>query len=227
MKKTYRIKIRENEKIGVLGIALACNGRDYFDPALRGLVCAHDILEHPVNPHPNGYVDELMAIGGILAGRVDAEWRSDWMSPISSRDLISDISTLVDSGHYEGMLTGLAPRRRYIQDKDFMSEVRTIVEVGVINGLEEYYDYDGDINGRTKARKQYDINTLTSWVIEGYRAHKRRFRNYDNYTISVRLFNQIAEVCDNLLKRAEEYSKATLHVDFTGCRAWVQEEYDY
>jgi hypothetical protein len=137
MRKTYSIVIRQREEFGGLGIALACNGRDYFDPALGGLVCAHDILEHPVNPHPNGYVDELMAIGGILAGRVNAGWESRRGGSIRNEDLISDISSLVESGHYKGMLTGLAPRKRYIQDTDFMSEVRKIVEIGFINGLEE------------------------------------------------------------------------------------------
>jgi hypothetical protein len=190
-------------------------------------VCAHDILEHPLKEHPNGYIDELMAVGGILAGRIDAGWRSTWGRTIDHRDLISDISSLIDNGHSEGMLTGLTPRKRYIQDEDFMSEIREIVTEGIKNGLEEHYDEK--ISSQVKARRQYDVGTLTAWVIEGYRAYKKRFRNYDNYSISVRLFNEIAEVCDKFLKGAEEeYQEGTLHVDFTGYRAWiVREEEEY
>jgi hypothetical protein len=77
-----------------------------------------------------------------------------------------------------------------------------------------------------RARRQYKVNVLASYVVMGYRAYKKRFRNHDNYTISVILFNKIAEVCDKFLKGGEESREAKLHVDFSQGHAWVEEVYE-
>jgi hypothetical protein len=222
--KTYRVTVREHEEYGGLGLVID-TGRDYFEPAMGGIQCAHDILEHPATPHPNGYIDELMALGGVLAGRIKSGWRSPYGRTADFDDIASDIRSLVESGHYNNELGSLPYYRRYTQDSDFMSELREIVEKGIKIALEEYSgEYESEM---LQAKKGYDVTTITSWIVEGYRAYERRFRNHDNYTISVRLFNKITEVCDNFIKHSEEYREARLHVDFAGCNAWVEEEYDY
>lgn len=41
--------------------------RDYFSPYVGTEdQLVHDILDHPEIPHPNPYIDELMAIGGLM-----------------------------------------------------------------------------------------------------------------------------------------------------------------
>lgn len=50
---------------------VADTGRDWFTPAGIGML-RHDILEHPLEPHPDPIADEFMAAGGRLA------WESDY-----------------------------------------------------------------------------------------------------------------------------------------------------
>lgn len=65
----YRLQIKEHEEYGDLGaIILGPRSRSYHDP-FSGLTIAHDILEHPTKIHPDPFIDELLALGGIIAGR--------------------------------------------------------------------------------------------------------------------------------------------------------------
>ena len=136
--KTYQLKIKEHE-YGGLGIVLD-TGREYFEPALSGLVVAHDILEHSVNPHVNGYIDEFLALGGILAGRVDSGWCTKYGSRIISDDLKSDIESLAKNALWTD--EELCPKvsRNYLQSSDMMDEIRSFVRNGIIDAVNEYED---------------------------------------------------------------------------------------
>jgi hypothetical protein len=223
--ETFKVTVREHEEYGELGLVID-TGRGYFEPAMGGIQCAHDILEHPAKPHPNGYIDELMALGGVLAGRIKSGWRAPYGRMADFDDIVSDISRLIECGHYNNELGNLPYRRRYIQDSDYMSELRGVVESGIKSGLEEFYGDDGE-SEIPQAKDGYCITTITSWIVEGYRAYEKRFQNHDNYKISVRLFNIIAEVCDTLIKDSEEYMEAKLHVDFNKCNAWIEDAQYY
>ena len=227
--KTYKVKVREHEEHGGLGLVID-TGRDYFEPALSGFTCAHDILEHTATPHPNGYIDELMALGGIIAGRINSGWRNEYGSQISFTDIRFDVSSLIkaDLHSFNPEMQQILVIKRYIQDSDFMSDLREEVREGIKEGVAEFFGYENQIE-EIKTRKLYNPSHITAWIVTGYRVWKRRFEQYgDNYSIAVTLFNSVARQCDQFIKTSEEYDEGVLYVDFKSATAWIErseEEY--
>ena len=128
--KTYKITVKEHEEHGELGLVVDV-GRPYFEP-FRGLVIAHDILEHTVTPHPNPVVDELMAIGGIVAGRLKCGWNSSrGYRMLDLNDIAMDVSRMAESCFYNGNAFCSLPCNSYIQDKDIVELMRKGIEQGI------------------------------------------------------------------------------------------------
>lgn len=221
--KTYKVKLREHEEYGGLGLVVD-TGRDYFEPAMAGYTCAHDILEHPATPHPNGYIDELMALGGVIAGRISSGWRNEYGRQISFTDIRSDVKSLIiaDLHSCSPEMQQIPAIKRYIQDSDFMSDLREEVREGIKEGVAESFC---DENQKEEIRKLYNPSYITAWIVTGYRAWKRRFEQYgDDYSIAVTLFNSVARQCDQFIKTSEEYDEGVLHVDFKSATAWIDRE---
>lgn len=220
--KSYKVKVREHEEYGGLGLVID-TGRDYFEPALSGLICAHDILEHPATPHPNGYVDELMALGGVIAGRINSGWRNKYGRLISFTDIRSDVSSLIiaDLHSCSSEMQHIPAIKRYIQNSDFMSYLREEVREGIKEGVADFF-CDWEKYEEIKTRKLYNLSYITAWIVTGYRAWKRRFEQYGDYSIAVTLFDSIAKQCDWFIKTGEEYDEGVLHVDFESATAWIE-----
>jgi hypothetical protein len=224
----YHLEIRENEEYGGNGIWFN-SGRDYFQPATTGIQLAHDILEHPTTPDANGYMDELMALGAILAGRVDSGWRNKYRQ-LNVEDLRSDICSLaISSLQCDEPLT-IESCKSYLQDSSTMQEIRSFV----VKGLEEAIDEEPDNSYNSRVKIAYpdiyidllfDVNSIVGWICKGYQLFRERFYNHDIYNISTYLFNKITAASDNFLKHAELGETAKLYVNFTTMEVRLEEEY--
>jgi hypothetical protein len=218
--KTFKLTAREHEEYGGLGIHLK-NGRDYFQPATGGLQLAHDILEHPTTPHPNGYIDELMAMGGVVAGRITNEWTNDIGRVISSKDISSDIAFLFQGSLSEGV--NLCPKKcsARLRTPEDLHLIRKAVTDGLKEGIEEYEDQSYD---KLPNHHNLDVESIVGWICKGHQLFRRRFAG-NTFDVSTYLFDRIASIGDEWIKLAEEGETATLRVDFSGVSANLETEY--
>jgi hypothetical protein len=211
--KKFHLQIREHHETGDRGISIVRGGRDYFDPAYSGLQLAHDILEHPATPHADGYIDEFMALGGVIAGRVESGWIGGRGRRASIEgDIRPDICSLATAAY--NAEDDLCPKTntRTVRDGELLDKIRQ----AVIGGLK---DAGEDFNPDT------DTESIVGWICEGYSRYKKRFGS-NIYDVSNHLFDRITLVCDNWAKGAEMGDNATLRVDFTRLDARLEPEYE-
>lgn len=219
--KKYSITIQEHQEYDLLGLVVD-TGRDYFEPAVDGLVVAHDILEHPTKPHSCGYTDELMALGGFLAGRVERGYKTRGYKPASIRDIESDIYYLLLSAPNEdgvnNTITKIDKCRSYIKCSRTMEELKGAVKKGILDALDEWSDGEYEDH----LLKAYDIDSIVGWICKGYNLFKKRFNNINTYN----LFDDIRKVSDNFLSNQIEGMTGTLCVQFSTGDVYIEEEYD-
>jgi hypothetical protein len=227
--KKYSITIRVHEEYDELGLVVD-RDCDYFEPGVDGVVCAHDILEHTVNPHHHGIIDELMALGAVIAGRIENGYCNKHGRSLDLRDISSDIYSLSYNMICDGEDDDFCPEscNSRLNDSELMADIRKMVKDGLVEAIETAHDSEG-----TELYKYlyetFDIDNIVGWICKGYQKFKRRFGHIAGHNY-VRLFNQITKVCDNFLSIQQEYDTTTLYVDFTNCRAFIRqdyEEYDY
>jgi hypothetical protein len=228
--KKYSLTIKEHEEYGGLGIVVD-TGRNYFEPGLEGLVVAHDILEHTVKPHHCGYTDELMAVGGYIAGRVEVGYNSLGYNSRGYRsasidDVSTDIQSLLSAALNEdgddNVFTEIDKCNSYLQDQWIMDKLRKNVKAGIIQALDEWSD--GEYGEERLA--DYDIDSIVGWICKGYQMFKKRFSNVYSYDY---LFTSIRTAADNFLSDGIEGQTATLCVDFSSCNVFIKGEdgWDY
>lgn len=229
--KKYSIKLREHEEYGEIGLVID-NNRDYFEPAISGLQCAHDILEHTIEPHYDAFTDELMALGGIIAGRIAYGWSSKYHQTTLD-DIKSDINSLATSAYHEQCTFVNDECNNTLKDKDLVQSIRNTVRDGLVEAMEEYdNDYDDELDEydfRRMVEAEYNVDRIVAWICKGYQAYKKRFANIQEYTIQ-HLFSEIGRVCDDYIKQGEQYVPTFLCVDFTNGRVFIEqqlEEYYY
>jgi hypothetical protein len=216
--KKFLLQIREHDETGDPGISILRGGRDYFDPAYTGLVIAHDILEHPATPHVNGYIDELMALGGMIAGRVETGWCGQRGRMVSvGDDIRSDICSLATAAFHS--CEDMCPKTntRTVRDSDLIEDIRHAVAGGLKDA--GYETETGDLS------TDVDIESVVGWICEGYTRYKIRFSK-NIFDVSNYLFDKITRVCDNWAKGAEMGDNATLRVDFTRLDVRLEPEYE-
>ena len=207
--KRFQLTVREHQEYGGHGIVVGNSGRDYFEPALEGAVIAHDILEHPVKPHPCGFTDELMALGGVLAGRIEHGWvRPNGRRRLSLEDLESDVMSLALASLHQNNSFMVSPCSNRLRDSDLMVEIRASVRRGLIEAVNEFEEEDySDL----PVKYAFDIHSITGHIVKGCQLFRKRFS--DTYS-AVYLFDKISEICGQWLKGAEEWQTADLLVDF-------------
>jgi hypothetical protein len=192
--KKYSLVIKEHEEYGGLGIVVD-TGRNYFEPGLDGLVVAHDILEHTIKPHSCGYIDELMAIGGYIAGRVEVGYNARGYRSASIDDVSSDIQSLVTAALNAGddtVFTSIDKCKSYLQDQWIMDKLRKNVKEGIIKAFDEWSD--GEYGEKELA--DYDIDSIVGWICKGYQLFKKRFYNMYSYD---HLFTSIRKAADKFI----------------------------
>lgn len=216
--KKFHLQIQEHQETGDHGISILRSGRDYFDPAFGGFQLAHDILEHPATPHPNGYIDELMALGGVIAGRIENGWMGDrGQTPTIRGDIHADIYSLAMAAYSAN--DDLCPKTstRTVRDGELLAKIRQAVEEGLEDAREELEP--GELS------PDADTDSIVGWICEGYHRYKKRFGS-NTYDISTFLFDRIARVCGDWEKGAELGYTATLRVDFTRLDVRLEPEYE-
>jgi len=206
--KIYELKVKEHEELGNIGL-LVDVGRPYFSP-YDGSSVAHDIIEHPFKPHPDPVIDELMAVGAFVAGRAETGWCGKNYLPCTIRGISSDVCYLATNSDTRGESVRWDGCKSYLKRTWLTEEIRDAVVKGI-----------KDAEYEVEEKLDWDIDSTVSWIIKGYQAYKRRFKNLDNYNVANALFNSIASCCDDLLKHAEEGETYSLHVDFQGYRAFI------
>jgi hypothetical protein len=213
--------IRENEEYGGYGIVVKEKNADYFEPALSGALIAHDLLEHPVHSHHNGYIDEFMALGGVLAGRYSEEWTTRYGGIIKMEDLHSDIHALAFDAYCVGANLCSEECKSYLNDSDLMNQIREVVK----DAIKDAYYVAIDSDGEDYVENQNQIDWIVSWICKGYQLHRQRFSKY-SFGLCSNLFNQISDVCEKWLKESTEYESAKLYVNFAKGEVKLISEYD-
>jgi hypothetical protein len=210
--KIYKLQIKEHEEYGGLGV-IVDTGRPYFEP-LNGTVVAHDIIEHTVKPHPCSVTDELLALGGIMAGRVEHGWDGGKRRRISSDDVAGDVARLAENCfHGQGYFCEKGASS-HLKDKEIEQQIRIVVASGIKQAESE-----------VEADLDYDVNSATAWICKGYQAYKRRFRGLDGYSIANHLFDEIAVCCNKLIVDGDEGRTAFLHVEFNSYRCFLRDDF--
>jgi hypothetical protein len=212
--KKYKITIREHEESSELGLVV--NNRDYFDPALSGFVVAHDIMEHTIKQHSCKFTDELMALGGFVAGRVNMPYY-DGYRYASIDDMEADLVDLMKAALNEegddNSFTRIDKCRSYISCSQTMSEIKNITEKCIIKALKEW---EGD-----SSIDDYDIKSIVGWICKGHHLFKRRFKGINTYN----LFNNIKEAADKFLSNQVELN-GTLYVNFSTGLVYIDTDWD-
>jgi hypothetical protein len=227
--KKYKITIQEHQEYGGLGLVVDTE-RGYFDPAIDGLIVAHDILEHPIRPHSCGYTDELMALGGYLAGRVEMRYKTNGYKYASIDDIGYDIFYLLKAALIEdgdnNPITKIDKCRSYIKCEWTMNKLRELVKKGILDAINEWMDEDVDdidsMNGGYDSRvDDYDIDSIVGWICKGHNLFNKRFNNINTYD----LFDNIRKVSDNFLSNQIEGMSGTLFVEFSTGNVYIEEDY--
>jgi hypothetical protein len=203
----YLLEVRENPEYGGNGLIIKNIGRDHFEP-LNGQVIAHDIIEHPVKAHSNCYIDEFMALGAIVGGRIENGYFTAGHRYLSFYDITSDITQLAVSSFYSGYNLVLPCNFRLRSDDlEITDQIRSAVRKGlssVSNEIGERYDFTDQT-----------VSYITGWICKGYSLFKKRFQGLQIYDICNHLFDTIKEECDRFLNCAEIGDQAYLHVIFS------------
>ena len=208
----FHLAIAEHQKYGGNGIIVKSQSRNYFEPA-RGFTFAHDLLEHSVTPHCDGYVDELMALGGLIAGRIEYGWCSPYGRRITLDDISSDIYSLASASLGEYNSFNVEKCNSYIQDKDLMAEIKSAIRQGLLEAINEHEDEEyNDI----PENYNFDIDSMVGHIAKGYQLFRKRF-NHLGYNF-IELFDEISNQADKFIKNAEVGQEAILKVDFKNCR---------
>lgn len=224
--KTYNLVIAEHEEYGALGVAIqgGLNGRDYFEPATSGLQFAHDLIEHAVNPHNCGYVDELMAFGGIIAGRVENGWLDSRNQYIRVQDIEHDMYGLV-SYDPDRNLQNVPQCKHKLQNESLMREIESFIRKGILSALKDDGDFDDNSPELASEFANYDIESLVGWVVKGYQLWNKRFINVCNYEVSVTMFDEISELVNGFMSEGLEGQTAKLCVEFTTGKVYLESEF--
>jgi hypothetical protein len=214
MAKVYPLQIREDHETGELGILIVNDQRSsYFRPG-NGVQISHDILEHPATPHPEPYIDELMALGGVIAGRVTMGWGN-----ISMRDIQADIESLATAAFHED--TNMCPIKchTFIKNRGLYVDILRAVKAGL-------EDSEGEINNDFEVpgfKHEYSYTSIAGWICRGYQAYHKRFRGTSIYDLSNYLFDRISSECGKFLYNSEEGDRCELHVDFRNMYCWRED----
>ena len=218
--KTYKLQIREHFETGNLGIVFVggLNGRDYFEPGLNGEQVAHDILEHPATAHPNGVIDELLALGGFLAGRIQHGYFNRGGRRLSVDDLQSDVFVMAKSCFDNSVPFCAKPCKSLLRDSETMEAIRKSVVGGLREAWQEYCDNKMLENNTIK--DLFDVQSTVGWICKGVQLFRKRFARVSIFDASDYLFPVIAKECDRwLMDDIEVGDEARLIVDISGMRA--------
>lgn len=145
--------------------------REYFHPAVNGQVCAHDLLEHPLIPHPNPFIDELMAVGSYIAGRANNSSSPFYL-------VTSEVIRILKNHEQESDLSFS------LSDEVLMEQIRACVDRAYCS-LEKPKD---------------NSPSVVSWICKGHQRFLERFSHLDVRRVTTELFDSIDKTCTKALE---------------------------
>jgi hypothetical protein len=179
---TYKLTQHNNDTFSV------DTGRDYFEPIARGeyFLVSHDIIEHTEVPHPDNAIDELMAIGAMLAGRLSfcmpyKKWVKDrsYLSIEKYPDFLRSNSirkigrylTAVLGERLDLNLLSEVCDQNYTREASF-GEVYSSIESGLAKYLESH-----QVTKDSVVPESYfhNIKNITNWIHHGGNLFHKRF----------------------------------------------------
>lgn len=209
----YKLSIAEHEEYGYNGVVIE-GMRDYFEPA-TGLQIAHDLLEHPTKPHPCGFCDELMALGGMMFLRMQNGYSSNPYRQMGVEDILSDLHNLAQC--YEGYrFVDRHSGATHVKDEWVMETIDS-----AIAKLPDFYFNETD------EKLEFNPDNVKSWMVKGYQLAAKRFKDLDSYTLAHGLFSEIKQTIDQWLKHSEQWQTADLYVNLSDYSCKLVETYDY
>lgn len=229
----YKLVIREHEDYGEQGIAIVDNPRDYHEPAISGLVLAHDILEHPATPHHNGIADELMALGGIYWIRLQTGLSLDLSGrgrsrPLEDASLQSDITQQIQALWAFDLPDWPGRQKRHPPKRSVRAWCEELVGQALSYCLREeretWLDLLDCYSISSNELAQQIRASFPLWIHEGIRRAKRRF---PNQRLACCVFEDIATQAHRWLQTADEGQTATLSVSLSKGRAALEETYPF
>jgi len=210
--KLYKLRTARNSCTGEIGVSVN-TGRDYHEP-FNSFVVAHDILEHTVKPHFDPFIDEFMALGAIVAGRLRVSCMPSGRDrPVQLHDIASSISDMAIECYNSVLKISdrplcVATSVSYVNNADIMRDL----EQCVVNGLR---DACNELELESYPVKPANIRSIVGWMSRGYNLFNKRFK--DPGTVADFLFDEIERTVNSWFEYLEcEGREATLHVDFTG-----------
>lgn len=217
--RVYRLTTKRNPETGEIGV-IVDTGRSYHEPYGAEQV-AHDILEHPAKSHLDGVVDEYMALGGIIAGRVAVGHQSRGRKrPVDINDIAYDLSSLFECRLRESRAVA-PPCRSRLDDRFLMEDIAKAVKNGADMALSEVDFFTEDRNSLSISGREQ--RAVIGWICRGYRLYVSRFTRPDQ--VAAVLFDKIVETVATWLKEYGhlEGVKTTLHVNFTSFKVFIKE----
>ena len=145
--------------------------RTYFHPAVNGQICAHDLLEHPLTPHPDPFIDELMAVGSYFAGRVNNSSNPFYLVSL-------ELVRILESYEPENDLFFC------LSDEVLMEQIKTCVD-------KAYWFL---------ARPGGNSSSVVSWICKGHKRFVERFSHLDVQRVATELFDSIDKACTQALE---------------------------
>jgi hypothetical protein len=218
----YLLIYEENEEFGGMGLRIdgsTLNSSEY-NMATDGLLIAHDILEHSKIKDIGPIGDELKALGAIMYVRGQfGELRKGPQMHSIETNLASDITRMARDWFYSPHFDCPIPNAKTC---DYLESFEEAIN---ISREELPGEMEGDETFKRADIEPYFKATL-SFMIKGYQNAVKRFSHInDSYHIN-RLFWNIAESVDVLLKHAEyEGQQFILHINMTKNRVMWEEYY--
>lgn len=165
---TYPFTLKEFS--GYTGLQFK-DARTYFRPAVNGQICAHDLLEHPLTPHPDPFIDELMAVGSYLAGRANNSSNPFYL-------VSSELVRILESYEPENDLFFC------LSDEVLMEQIKACVD-------KAYWFIK---------RPGENSSSVVSWICKGHQRFVERFSHLDVRRVATELFDSIDKACTQALE---------------------------
>ncbi len=186
----------EDPDFGVLGFkpAWMANGNHVTD-------VAHDVLEHFGPNAFNAVEDEFLALGALLALRIETGALNSHLS--YTDQLATNVMTVFnDLERYELERPRAKPSRRLMSDYDWADNAIThAARKGLRMAQDEYYSSSGsDAPGPLRENPEALIASAIGFMREGYRRTLVRFDGCDVYTVGTVVFRDLSRFSERVAK---------------------------
>ena len=201
----YMLEIECNDEYGYDGAIIKYpNPRPYHFPLVTGNGIAHDILQHPFTPHPDPFIDELMALGALAIHLPHVNLKAHQAIPHELTRLFEENpSSLLPTSNYS-----IPPVRGAAKETELFGSIRDSVDPAL-----RLYEEDSD---REFDEEPFvpDRELILAWMHKGSQLFKRRF--YPNiYDTCSYLHDKITREVDGWLRHEPPVgSTADLFITF-------------